>query len=150
MDRHITRTALKAIALACLASGTTVHAETMKYNLSQFVEVDVNAGYQQRDIKKVVLRVDYPQDVELVGQAINYSLLRTGYGLQSIKNMDLKTLQLLSRPLPSVHREFTDVTLENLISTLAGPAFSVTYDEYLREVKISPLSASSSELIESE
>ncbi len=127
---------MSGLAMASLPE--PVQAQVKKYDLSNFITVDVNAGYQQRDIKQVVLRVEYPRDVELVGQAINYTLLQTGYSLAPIKDLKTETLELFARPLPSVHRQFTDVTLQNILETLVGPAYSVMYDEYARTVLIIP------------
>lgn len=114
-------------------------AEVKKYSLSEFVEVNVDSGFQQRDIKQAVLRLNFPKDIELVGQAVNYSLLQTGYSLDRIDNLQPEVLKQLVNPLPNVHREFIDVTLENVLTTLIGPAYSVMYDEYQRKITIQPI-----------
>lgn len=106
------------------------------YDISKFVEIDVDTGYQQKNLTDIVSSYEFNNDILLIGQAINYSLNGTGYTLVSPKNLDMSSLRLLTKPLPEVHRYFPYVTLDNLLKAIVGSAYSIQYDHTNREVLI--------------
>ncbi|OEE38336.1 hypothetical protein A1QO_02855 [Vibrio genomosp. F10 str. ZF-129] len=136
------RTTLGWVAIATSLLSPIAHAQsstTQQYNLSRFVQVDITPGYQQQDIRKAILSIDFDRDVELIGQAINHTLLQTGFALGNHSSMDRQVMVLLSRPLPAVHRVFTDVTLEGVLQTLVGASMTIQYDDITRTIRIVPI-----------
>lgn len=124
------------IGMTICAFINPTYALNKTYDISKFVEIDVDAGYQQKNLTDIVVSYQFNSDIFIVGQALNYALNGSGYTLVSLKKLDENVLQLLTKPLPEVHRYFTYVTLDNLLKTIVGPAYSVQYDHTRREVLI--------------
>ncbi|WP_063664776.1 hypothetical protein [Aliivibrio fischeri] len=124
------------IGLTMVSLFNQAHAIEKTYDISKFVEIDVDTGYQQRNLTNIVASYQFNNDIIFIGQAINYALNGTGYSLVSPKNLDTNTLHLLIKQLPEVHRNFSYVTLDNLLKAIVGPAYKVQYDHTNREVLI--------------
>lgn len=102
--------------------------------LSRYVKINVDSDIQQRNPLKTIVNIRYPNSIKTVGQAITYSLDRSGYVMPNSKGLSESVRILLSRPLPRIHNEFKFVTLESLLKTLAGEAFSLLVDPVSREI----------------
>lgn len=133
-----TTCAVLLLANVTITLPVSVMAEDLQktYSISKYIGVEVDAGYQQTNLTEVVGSFDFNKDIELIGQAINYALSRSGYSLSSYKKMDKESLILLSHPLPQVHRTFSWVTLEGVIKALVGQGYTVRFDHVAREVII--------------
>lgn len=134
-------TSIKTIvALVGFAVGSQATANELdkRYSISEFVSINIDSGYQQKNLNSVVGSYKLPSDIELIGQAINFVLLNTGYELEPINEMALESVKLLTKQLPHIHKQFSYVSVENVIQTIVGDGFSVKFDNIRRLVSINP------------
>lgn len=132
-----------ATALLLLSATTTASANLIDNpdRLPQYVEngltlINVDAPTELKDPLMTVTSIVFPQSVTTVGQALNYSLLRTGYTLIAPSRLTPSASRLMQLPLPLVQRDIKQVTVRNLIDTLIGDGFDYRVDPVLRTVKI--------------
>ncbi|WP_318441737.1 PFGI-1 class ICE element type IV pilus protein PilL2 [Photobacterium leiognathi] len=132
-----------ATALLLVSAATTANANLIDNpdRLPQYVEngltlINVDAPAEQKDPLMTVTSIVFPQNVTTVGQALNYSLLRTGYTLIAASQLTPSANRLMQLPLPLVQRDIKQVTVRNLIDTLIGDGFDYRVDPVLRTVKI--------------
>ena len=123
------------LLVACLfpglASAFQAHAiETVgRYSL-----VGPGPTRTQRDLLSASVRLEFPDSVRTVGQAIETALRTTGYRLSSPANADPARAALLGLPLPIAHRAFGDIPVRRALETLVGPAFKLMEDPVHRLV----------------
>ena len=91
----------------------------------------------QRDPLQAMVHVKLPGQVRTVGQAVKYTLRRSGYRLGA------NVGALHNREVPQVHRDLGPMTLEQALQTLAGQAYQVRPDHGARTVafRLSPAPA---------
>jgi type IV pili sensor histidine kinase/response regulator len=107
----------------------------------------------QRDPLQTIVTIEFPADIDTVGQAVNELLTDTGYALEDALYWDVEVFELLQHPVPRVQRELGPLTVLDAIDTLVGPEFDVVVDPVHREIafklagrKPSPAAADESEL----
>ena len=84
--------------------------------------------HSQRQLLQVMITVTIPDDIETIGQTIRYLLRRSGYQLISPQQQQPELAQLFSKRLPDVHRHLGPMTLENALTILTTPAFTLIED----------------------
>ena len=82
----------------------------------------------QADLLATIVSVSFPARIVTVGEAVQYLLQRSGYRLADGHVMAPETTDLLTLPLPAVHRHLGPITLTQAMETLVGPAFRVIHD----------------------
>ena len=87
----------------------------------------------QQDLLQVMVQVTLPGEVKTVQAAVQYLLLRSGYQLEP-KPMGNEVQQLLSKPIPAVHRHLGPMALHSALETLAGYPFQLKVDPVHRQV----------------
>jgi len=129
--KHTKISAVLAVLICCNA----VAEETQEFTqLSRYTKINLNTDQQQRNPLKTIVSIKFPENIETVGQAMVYAMERSGYEIPNSKGLTEPARILLSRQLPQIHRSFEFVTLENLLKTLAGEAFSLLIDPISRQV----------------
>lgn len=88
----------------------------------------------QREPLQAIVTIEFPDDVQTVGQAVHALLADTGYGLTDVLNWDIEVFPLLNHSIPRVQRELGPLTVHDAIKTLVGPAFEVVVDPVRREI----------------
>lgn len=90
----------------------------------------------------VVANIRFPRgEVNTVGDAIRYLLLRTGYALAEPAQLDPSVKDILVRPLPESHRQLGIYRVESMLQMLMGEAFGLHVDHLHRAVSYSPKTA---------
>ncbi|HEX7635861.1 MAG TPA: hypothetical protein VF427_11350 [Noviherbaspirillum sp.] len=90
----------------------------------------------------VVAHIRFPRgEVNTVGDAIAYLLLRTGYVLADPAQLDASVKNLFDRPLPESHRQLGTYRVELMLQLLMGDAFELRVDHLRRIVSYSPKAA---------
>nr|WP_249452144.1 PilL N-terminal domain-containing protein [Xanthomonas arboricola] len=85
----------------------------------------------QRDLLLQVVDIAMPDTLHTtVGDALNYVLLRSGYGLCG--KADVQALHVM--PLPAAHYRLGPLVLRDVLLTLAGPAWDLQVDDGARQV----------------
>jgi len=82
----------------------------------------------QADLLATTIKVQIPERIQTVGEAIGYLLLRSGFRLADPRAMSPQALALFELPLPAVHRSLGPITLRQGLATLAGPTFQLVQD----------------------
>lgn len=130
-----------AVTLLMSAGGAFANQIDNPNQLPQYVEngltvINVDALTQQKDPLLTVMSISFPQQISTIGQALNYSLLRTGYTLGSTEKMTNNVIRLMQLPLPLVQRQIEQITVRNLISMLIGAGYDYRVDSVSRTVNI--------------
>lgn len=74
--------------------------------------------------------------LKTIGQAVNYSLLPTGYDLEDRTKFDPETRIVLMRKIPRTQRSFEYTTIEQVIQSLVGNDFTINKDKVTRTISI--------------
>lgn len=93
----------------------------------------------QQALLQVMVTVTLPNEVKTIKAAVQYVLLRSGYQLTQPKKggntpSGASVANLLSKPIPSVHRHLGPMTLQAALETLAGSPYLLKVDAINREV----------------
>ena len=88
----------------------------------------------QVDILSVTVNIDFPVEVDTVGAALDYMLLRSGY----TRLPHPSSVDRMSMVLPQVHRRIGPVGLRNAIITVAGAPLIINEDEMSRTIWMTP------------
>ena len=94
---------------------------------------------EQRDPLKVIIKLQLPNQITSIGDALDYLLLRSGYQLSDPTQWSQEIKQLLQLPLPMVHRRIGPIRLEQALAFLVGPAFVLQRDPVKRELSFQPV-----------
>ena len=88
----------------------------------------------QINLLSQIIQVRFPQDIQTVGEAINYILRFSGYSLVAPNRMEQAFITTMTKPLPVIDRELGPISLQDGLITLAGPAFYFSHDPINRVV----------------
>ncbi len=83
---------------------------------------------------QTIVTVKFPRQVRNVGQAISYTLKRSGYRLAPQWASDPNMSVLMQLPLPEVHRVLGPMTVKQALTTLSGSVFMLVTDPVHRYV----------------
>jgi conjugative transfer region protein (TIGR03748 family) len=129
------------LALACMLLTTAwlssglAYAERPDIRLSRYTTSPAGPDAAQVDPLEAVVQVSLPRSsVATVGDAIRYLLLRTGYRLAAPQAANTSASEILSLPLPEVHRQLGPYSVRTAMSVLLGQPFALTVDPTQRLV----------------
>jgi len=106
----------------------------VRYGRYTLVELVPTAA--QQDLLLQVIDTSMPAiSSATVGDALRYTLLRSGYRL--CEN-DAQADALYALPLPTAHASLGPLTLRDALLTLAGPAWDMRVDHGARQVCFAP------------
>ena len=125
------RNAIVFIVGVHLLSASAVQADNKSDSLIQTdrysaVEPEPTSG-QEAPLQTIVT-VRFPRQVRNVGQAISYTLKRSGYRLAPQWASDPAVSVLMQLPLPEVHRILGPMSVKDVLTTLAGSAYVLITD----------------------
>ena len=108
---------LLIVALITVATNTTYSvAANSEYRSNGLALIKLDTSTQQQNPLSVVASINFPQSISTVGQAINYTLFKAGYEIESSTNFDKQTRIILSKDIPIVHRKFEFSTVEQIVT----------------------------------
>ena len=130
-----TRTAL-IIGLTLFSSLNIVQADNIKglIQTDRYSAVVPEPTTGQEVPLLTLVTIKYPRQVNTVGQAISYTLKRSGYRLASQHAHDPNMKVLIKFPLPEVHRQLGPMTVKQVLNTLSGSAFMLVTDPVHRYI----------------
>ncbi len=96
------------------------------------VEPEPTTGQESPLLTLVTIK--YPRQVNTVGQALSYTLKRSGYRLAPQHANDPNMMVLFKLPLPEVHRQLGPMTVKQVLNTLSGSAFMLVTDPVHRYI----------------
>lgn len=89
---------------------------------------------EQVDLLAQIFQVRFPSSVQTIGDALEYLLKQSGYGLIPINKRSSALKVVLTKPLPAVDRDFGPMKLKEGLTTLVGPVFNLVQDPLNRVV----------------
>jgi len=115
-------------------------ASTSNTPIGRYMTVENKPSLSQMDLLSQTIQVRFPQNIQTVGNAMNYVLRLSGYSLIPPDHMSHALKITLTKPLPAIDRDFGPMPLKDALITLAGPAFYLVQDPLNRMVnfKIKP------------
>jgi len=123
------------LTTACIQSGVAWAQPGTDVRLSRYTTSSAIPDAAQVDPLEAVVQVTLPRaSVATVGDAMRYLLLRTGYRLAATEAANTPASELLSLPLPEVHRELGPYSVRTALSVLLGMPFTLTVDPAQRLV----------------
>lgn len=117
---------------ASLLLTSTALADTT--TISRYMTVNNKPRLDQMHLLQQTMQVHFPEKVTNIGEAMNYLLRYSGYSLVAINQQSSELKSTLAKPLPAIDRDFGPMTLQDALSTLAGPSFALTQDALNRTV----------------
>lgn len=137
-----------AIAALLWLVSTSVAAQPSELRLSRYTTAAASPEAAQLDPLESVVQLNLPRaNVQTVGDAIAYLLLRTGYRLAAPETADAQTRAVLSMALPEVHRRLGPYSARTALTVLLGRPYVLSVDPMRRTVSYrldGPADASSS------
>ncbi len=127
--RFIISFILSMIAYSSVMADTTDTTE-----IGRYLTVSNKPKSSQVDLLSQIIQVRFPQNVQTVGDAINYILRLSGYSLIPNERMSSALKITLTKPLPAIDRNFGPMSLKDALTTLAGIAFNLAQDPLNRTV----------------
>ena len=133
------RSAMRPVlALSMVLTGTSVTVSSNAYasdvQVGRYSLLSAQPTKGQTDLLATTVTVHFPAQVQTVGESVRYLLRHSGYQLAETAALAPKTLDLLSLPLPSVHRQLGPMPLRRALETLAGSTFDLVQDPVHRLV----------------
>lgn len=128
--------AWRTLTTASLLSCCTAFAQQVPdVRLSRYTTTSAAPEIAQLDPMEAVVQIGFPRaNVQSVGDAIAYLLLRTGYRLAPQEEADAHTKAVVAMPLPEVHRRLGPYSVRTALSVLLGRPFVVSVDPMQRLV----------------
>ena len=105
--------------------------------IGRYLTVEDKPNPSQVDLLAQIIQVRFPQNVQTVGDALNYLLRLSGYGLVPETQQSGALKITLTKPLPFIDRDFGPMTLKDALTTLVGPAFNLAHNPINRTVNFS-------------
>lgn len=142
--RFMPTAALAALLSACTTSGIDLYPQeppaTAQVVSVATTEVRVNrytSVLSEPTVSEVlplqsVIHISYPRDVRSVGQALDYTLLRSGYRLGTASSAEQSLFRDLA--LPESQRVLGPYTVERVLQTLIGSEWQLTVNHPARVV----------------
>ena len=125
---------LAAIGVAALYMTTSPGLNAAEVQVGRYSTLPAMPTVAQADLLATTITLSFPARIVTVGEAVQYLLQRSGYRLATAPVTTQETADLLTLPLPAVHRHLGPITLAQALETLVGPAFRLIHDPVHRLV----------------
>ena len=119
---------LIAVATFCAASAPEIFADDNLLRTDRYTLQRLAASATQTDPLSTIIQTEYPAQIETVGDAVDYLLMRSGYEHLRTEEAE-STLEL---PLPRIHRRMGPVDLRTALRTLLGTNWELKENRTLR------------------
>ena len=137
------RSAMRPVlALSMVLAGTGVTTSSNVYasdiQVGRYSLLSVEPTEAQTDLLATTVTVQFPAQIQSVGESVRYLLRHSGYQLADTAALAPETLNLFALPLPSVHRQLGPMSLRRALETLAGATFHLVQDPVHRLIAFEP------------
>ena len=103
-------------------------SHTTDIQTGRYSTVQAKPTQPQRQLLQVMISVTIPDEITTIGQTIHYLLKRSGYQLVQPQAHQPELIAFFQKRLPEVHRHMGPMTLEDALSILTAPAFTLHED----------------------
>ncbi len=125
---------LGIVAMMLIVVTSSAFAQTGNMTVGRYLSVDNKPSSAQVNLLSQIFQVRFPEEVQTIGDAMNYLLRYSGYSLVDDARQSVAMKNTLRKPLPLVDRNFGPMSLKDGLITLAGPAFTLMQDPLNREI----------------
>ena len=125
---------LIAMVLLSVLFGKTCLADNEITQVSRYQTVSNKPKFSQTNLLSQSVQVRFTQNIQTIGNAMNYLLRFSGYSLVPESQMSSALRITLNKPLPIIDRELGPMSLRDGLITLSGPAFYLTQNPVSRVV----------------
>lgn len=115
-----------AATAICLVGSMNLQANDVQVGRYSLLSATLTEA--QANLLATIITVSFPERIVTVGEAVQYLLQRSGYRLATAPVTTPETAELLTLPLPAVHRQLGPITLTQALETLVGPVFRLIHD----------------------
>lgn len=116
------------------------HAQDPQLRLARYSSAATTPDLADYAPLETIATVHFPAEVGTVGEALHYTLLRTGY---TLGHTDADATHLLALPLPHSHRALGPARVNDLLTILLGSSYAVNANPVDRTIAIARSSAPS-------
>lgn len=131
----------RTFACLCLASvaatahGTTLVDGNTRVMLGRYTTAEAEPAKVMFEPLDLVAQITFPREHVLnVGDAIEHTLLRTGYVLVERNALSADAARFLQLPLPEAQRSLGPFSVQGILDVLVGPAWNWHRDNVRRKV----------------
>lgn len=114
------------------------HAHDPQLRLARYSSAATTPDLVDYAPLETIATLHFPAEVGTVGEALHYTLLRTGY---TLGHTDADATHLLGLALPHSHRALGPARVNDLLTILLGPSYAVRANPVDRTIAIARSSA---------
>ena len=122
----------KETAVESVKKESQLLSHTTDIQTGRYSTVQAKPTQPQRQLLQVMISVTIPYEITTIGQTIYYLLKRSGYQLVQPQADQPELTAFFYKRLPEVHRHLGPMTLEDALTILAAPAFTLHEDPVQR------------------
>lgn len=124
------------LAMACSAQATPQLVDGNKrLQLGRYTTAEAQPQPHLNEPLALVAQLTFPREqVTTVGEAIEYTLLRTGYALVDSQSLTSDARRFLGLPLPEAQRTLGPFSVQDVLNVLVGTAWRWHTDHITRRV----------------
>lgn len=134
MPRNLASLALLAMAFSAIATPQLVDGNK-RLQVGRYTTTEALPQQNLNEPLALVAQLTYPREqVTTVGDAIDYTLLRTGYVLVDPPSLTTDARRFLDLPLPEAQRSLGPFSVQDMLNVLVGTAWRWHADHITRRV----------------
>lgn len=139
MTRQLPRILMTSLALlaACQlpASASTLVDGNKRLMIGRYSTAEAAPPQGLAEPLALVAQITFPREqVATIGEAIDYTLLRTGYALVDAQAMPADARRFLGLPLPEAQRTLGPFSVQDMLAVLVGKAWTWHTDHVSRRL----------------
>ena len=129
MQYELKRTTAIYLIVFLNACSGGLSADT-ELRIERYILKNFSPTTEQLDLLSAIIETQYPARVNTIGDAIDYSLLRSGFNRIDVP----ESREVMNLPLPYTHRYIGPLDLRTTIQTLAGESLILQEDPLKRKI----------------
>ncbi len=123
------------LAMVSLLSVPAVGNQADTIQIARYTEISLEPTREVINPLDVVIDVQLPRRMNLVGESIEYLLSRSGYQIRKPSSVTTPEMYVLfSLPIPAQHRAMGTLRLRKALEVLAGDAYEMRVNKVTREI----------------
>ena len=136
LRQWVVRVPAQSLSLSALLICAAASAQpTVDIRLARYTTSIPTPEVAQLDPLEAIVQLSFPRsNVQTVGDAIGYLMMRSGYRLAPDPSLAQPVRDVLALPLPEVHRRLGPCSVRTALSVLVGKPFAVSVDASQRVV----------------
>lgn len=138
MNRHLPRN-LASVALLAMAFASHANPQLVDGNkrlqIGRYTTAEAVPQQNLNDPLALVAQITFPRElVSTIGEAIDYTLMRTGFALVDPQSLSSDARRFLGLPLPEAQRALGPYAVKDMLAVLTGTAWVWHTDQVTRRL----------------